>query len=1251
MGLAISIAALLGCASFADAAPPANDSFASASALSPVPPSSASGSNVEASKEAGEPNHAGDPGGHSVWFSWTPSSSGPIGVRSGGCFSGIDTLIGVYTGASVDALTPVASNEIPMPPSCFFSETPVAEFDAAAGTTYWIAVDGRDGAQGSFELQFSLPPANDDFAAAQPLGAEPPQSVFGSTRLADKETGEPNHAGDPGGHSVWFSWAPSSSGPVDISTCSPFSSLDPVLAVYTGSGVNALTQIAGNDDGASPGVFPECSWTDSEVHLDAAAGTTYRIAIDGASGTVGRFNLRIRGRPENDDFAAAQAVGASLPTSVYQATNRLATKETGEPNHAGDPGDHSVWFSWTPAASGPVAIDACPGFESGIDTVLAVYTGSSVGALTPVASNDDHATEHCTSGSEVRFNATEGTTYRIAVDGKGSSEGRFSMSFEGPPANDGFASAQAIPAPLPTGGFGSIKLATKETGEPNHAGDPGGHSVWFSWTPSSSGPVDLRLCSYFESPTHLVAAVYTGSSLGALTPVASAEGLGPGCGANAGETEFAAAAGTTYRIAVDGKGGGEGRFDLQITGPPENDDFAAADVLPPAPMTAGGSTRFASKEPGEPNHAGNPGGHSLWFSWTPSSSGPVDITACSSDGTVDTLLAVYTGSAVNTLTPVASNDDASAKPPHELCESTDGSSEVEFNATEGTTYRIAVDGKDGDRGHVSLAFERAPGNDAFATPRALDAGLPSFAGDVTKLATKEVGEPNHAGDPGGHSLWYSWTPASSGPVAISTCTYYGGLDALLAVYAGSGLGSLTPVASNDDGASSDCRASDSEALFTATAGTTYRIAVDGKAGSSGGFQLRVEGRPANDDFGKPQPLGGAVSPRWVASNRLATKQIGEPDHAGDSGGASLWFKWTAPHSGPVSVDTCDSGLDTLLAVYTGTSFGALTPVQSNDDASGKCSPRSKLSFEAVANTVYRIAVDGKGGAQGSVDLRIDLRPRNDDFSAAQAIPGPVGWYAPGSTLLAGKETGEPNHAGDPGGHSVWFSWTPSKDVAVELDGCTISFDPLLAVYTGTAVDDLTAVASSDAGTGECEEGRSIGFHAVGGTTYRIAVDGVGGDDGHFTLQMRAVAVPLRQLTVSKGGSGAGTIASTLAGISCGSTCSRRFEKGTSIALTATPEGSTFLGWSGGGCSGTGPCQVTLNADTAVTATFQATSGGSGGNAGGGSGGSGGGGNKPPLKCKPGFKKVKVKGKQKCVKKKKPGKHKGGGKGKGRAHER
>src|SRR5206468_8576019 len=83
----------------------------------------------------------------------------------------------------------------------------------------------------------------------------------------------------------------------------------------------------------------------------------------------------------------------------------------------------------------------------------------------------------------------------------------------------------------------------------------------------------------------------------------------------------------------------------------------------------------------------------------------------------------------------------------------------------------------------------------------------------------------------------------------------------------------------------------------------------------------------------------------------------------------------------------------------------------------------------------------------------------------------------------------------------------------------------------------------------------------------------------------ATFVPLYTLTVNLGGAGSGTVTSAPAGIACGVTCSASFASGTAVALTATPTaGFAFTGWSGGGCSGTGPCTVTLNGASTVTAT-------------------------------------------------------------------
>jgi hypothetical protein len=92
--------------------------------------------------------------------------------------------------------------------------------------------------------------------------------------------------------------------------------------------------------------------------------------------------------------------------------------------------------------------------------------------------------------------------------------------------------------------------------------------------------------------------------------------------------------------------------------------------------------------------------------------------------------------------------------------------------------------------------------------------------------------------------------------------------------------------------------------------------------------------------------------------------------------------------------------------------------------------------------------------------------------------------------------------------------------------------------------------------------------------------------------IRAVfdAVGERTLTVSKAGTGAGTVTSAPKGIDCGSTCIAGFNVGKKVTLLAAEaEGSTFAGFSGA-CTGTAPCKVTMNEARSVTATFEANTG-------------------------------------------------------------
>ena len=131
-------------------------------------------------------------------------------------------------------------------------------------------------------------PLNDGFGhAARLTGSR--ASAVGTNLAATKQPGEPAHAGDPGGASVWYSWTPDRGGPAQANTCSAATTFDTVVAVYTRDGAvppfSHLVRVAANDDG--------CPGGRSLVDFQAKAGTTYYVAVDGAGGAAGAFRLNV----------------------------------------------------------------------------------------------------------------------------------------------------------------------------------------------------------------------------------------------------------------------------------------------------------------------------------------------------------------------------------------------------------------------------------------------------------------------------------------------------------------------------------------------------------------------------------------------------------------------------------------------------------------------------------------------------------------------------------------------------------------------------------------------------------------------------------------------------------------------------------------------------------------------------------------------------------------------------------------------
>jgi len=152
--------------------------------------------------------------------------------------------------------------------------------------------------------------------------------------------------------------------------------------------------------------------------------------------------------------------------------------------------------------------------------------------------------------------------------------------------------------------------------------------------------------------------------------------------------------------------------------------------------------------------------------------------------------------------------------------------------------------------------------------------------------------------------------------------------------------------------------------------------------------------------------------------------------------------------------------------------------------------------------------------------------------------------------------------------------------------------------TGTAgmcILDPNLTTGSTMTTFSCQPGKICGRFPQRQGRFK---DNYGGYEGPFIRDMwtafRGLAVSSSPTTytvgVAKSGTGSGTVTSSVGAISCGTTCiSSAMNSGTSMTLTAAPSGgSTFTGWLGGGCSGTGTCSITLTANTSVTATFTST---------------------------------------------------------------
>jgi streptogramin lyase len=207
-----------------------------------------------------------------------------------------------------------------------------------------------------------------------------------------------------------------------------------------------------------------------------------------------------------------------------------------------------------------------------------------------------------------------------------------------------------------------------------------------------------------------------------------------------------------------------------------------------------------------------------------------------------------------------------------------------------------------------------------------------------------------------------------------------------------------------------------------------------------------------------------------------------------------------------------------------------------------------------------------------------------DVYVPDAATGTVKAFGPG-----GASIGVIDGAGTP---QAGFSSLVDSSVAVDpTDGHVFVADNLLKPFAHPAVlvDEFNASGIYRGQISNAQQRPIFDSEPSG-----LALDGSGnvyvtsGNTEEGLLYGFGPTEAAQTLTVSKSGSGAGTVSSAPAGIDCGSACAAEYNQGEALTLTATPApGSAFLGWTGSACTGTGPCHLTLSADTEISAEFEA----------------------------------------------------------------
>lgn len=885
----------------------------------------------------------------------------------------------------------------------------------------------------NFIVGAGAPPPNDNFANALPLPSDLSGATIGNTANATKELNEPSHAGLPSGASVWFSWTAPTSGrfifnPHDSAVTTNFGVN---LAVYTGSSLEALTPVASGFSGIAFSRFQ------SSAAFDAIGGVTYMIAMDGFNGIMGDY--RLAWSP-----LSSLSIASFTPTSGYSGQTLTITG-------TGFVSGSQVIIGGVTAASNRVTINSTTSItvtqipfnavvgSSPITVVTSLGTVTSTSNFTVIAPPPPTITS---------FTPTTGpSSTQITISGSALTLGDGSpvtVRFNGVASTAvTLTSATSITARVPSGATtGPISVET--------AAGVATSSTNFQVPGSVVAPVILG----FSPPFGLVgSSVFISGQNFAGTANVSFNGLSTAFSVDASGGSITAlvplGASTGYITVSNAAGTATSAFPFFVMPPPPTiSGFTPAAITDGASVVISGTdftnvqsvsfngvsaasfvidstSQITAVVPVGPipngsitvTTASGTATSANFFSYTP----PPTITGFSPPNLTDGTVVVISGTALSNASSVLFN----------------GASAASFTVDSSTQITAVVPVGPLNSGPITVT---TPGGTAASTgffvysppfttpiitgfsPSVVAPGLPVVITGINLNGVQSVrfNGANASFVFNSSTQLTATAPSTLTPGFITVTTVFGTavsqtiytvtqlpiittidppsgpekrvIRVTGANFSGTGISGLQ-VRMNGTLVSSLSTSANALSFPVPVGATTGPITIQTNQGITSSpsiFTVTTGPAPANDHFANAQVISG-VSGFVTGNTANATKEPGEPNHAGNPGGASVWFTWTAPQSGLFLISPSQplapaAHFGYIETIYTGTDVTSLTPVASGLTPTGIFARfGSAAVLNAIAGTSYHIALDGYNGVMA--DYRLSWAPLG---------PPTVGTFTPSS---------------------------------------------------------------------------------------------------------------------------------------------------------------------------------------------------------------------------------------------------------------